>query len=454
MRTLWKVLLALFVLIGLAAAVYQPALQYWRIRSVPKWKTVEVERGGIVAVVNSTGTVNPQQTLSVGSFVSGPIDGTYELKNAAGEPMLGRDGKPLNLAEFNQEVKAGDELAKIDERIYLANKERDEATWQSRLAEVERAKAIHDQSERDLQRAVELRKRDVTFVAQSEMDKLFYAVKQNKAAVALAEKAAAQAYSQLKNSETNLEYCTITAPKDGIVITRKIEPGQTLAAQFQAPELFILGLNMRDTVHIYAAVDEADIGLIKKAQKEGREVKFTVEPYPDELFEGKDGKPVRIEEIRMNSAISQNIVSYPVIVSAPNPDLRLLPGMTAVISFEVDSRDDVVKIPNAALRYYPQDLRHVRPEDRPLLEGKIEQASPQKQEESSENDLSASQRAELRRKRNLRHVWVADGLFLKAVEIEIGLSDSQFTELVKGNLQAGDKLVTGIQSSKSVFGGQ
>jgi HlyD family secretion protein len=128
--------------------------------------------------------------------------------------------------------------------------------------------------------------------------------------------------------------------------------------------------------------------------------------------------------------------------------------MTAVISFEVDSRDDVVKIPNAALRYYPQDLRHVRPEDRPLLEGKIEQASPDKQEESSENDLSASQRAELRRKRNLRHVWVAEGLFLKAVEIEIGLADSQFTELVKGKLQAGDKLVTGIQSSKSVFGGQ
>lgn len=447
-------MLVLIVLIGLGAAGYQPAVHYWQISSVPKWKTVEVERGGIVAVVNSTGTVNPQQTLSVGSFVSGPIDGTYELKNAAGEPMLGRDGQPLNLAEFNQEVKEGDELAKIDERIYLANRERDKATYESRLAEVERAKAVHEQSERDLQRAVELRKRDVAFVAQSEMDKLYFAVKQNKAAVALAEKAAAQAFSQLENSETNLEYCTILAPKDGIIITRKIEPGQTLASQFQTPELFVLGLNMRGTVHIYAAVDEADIGLIKKAQQEGREVKFTVDAYPDELFEGKEGTEVRIEEIRMNSAISQNIVSYPVIVSAPNPELKLLPGMTATISFDVDSRDNVLKIPNAALRYYPQDLRHVRPEDRPLLEGKIEQASPETQEDSSENDLSASQRAELRRKRNLRHVWVVDGLFLKAVEIEIGLSDSQFTELVKGNLQAGDKLVAGIQSTKSVFGGQ
>ncbi|HUE74917.1 MAG TPA: efflux RND transporter periplasmic adaptor subunit [Pirellulaceae bacterium] len=451
MRTRWKVLLALIALIGVGAAGYQPAVQYWRIRSVPKWKTVEVGRGGIVAVVNSTGTVNPQQTLLVGSFVSGPIDGTYELKNAAGQPMLGRDGQPLNLAEFNQEVKEGDELAKIDERIYLANRERDKATYESRLAEVERAKAVHEQSERDLQRAVELRKRDVAFVAQSEMDQLYFAVKQNKAAVALAEKAAAQAFSQLENSETNLEYCTILAPKDGIIITRKIEPGQTLASQFQTPELFVLGLNMRGTVHIYAAVDEADIGLIKKAQQEGRSVKFTVDAYPDKLFEGPD---VRIEEIRMNSAISQNIVSYPVIVSAPNPDLRLLPGMTATISFDVDSRDNVLKIPNAALRYYPQDLRHVRPEDRPLLEGKIEQASPETQEESSENDLSASQRAELRRKRNRRHVWVADGVYLKAVELVIGLADSQFTELVEGNIQEGDVLVTGIQSTTSVFGGQ
>ena len=453
MRVLWRltvIVVILVVLIGVAAAVWQPLSGYMQFRNGPKWKTVAITRGDIVAVVNSTGSVNPQQTLSVGSFVSGPIDSTYQLKTASGELMRGRKGQPLNLAEFNQEVKTGDELAKVDERIYLANKERDEATYESRRADVDRAKAVLEQSERDLQRAIELRKRDKAFVAQREMDQLFYGVKQNRAAVAVAEKAAAQSYSQLENSKTNLEYCTITAPKDGIIITRKIEPGQTLAAQFQAPELFVLGLDMRTAVHIYAAVDEADIGLIKKAQKEDRRVSFTVEAYPEMLFEEK----IHIEEIRMNSAISQNIVSYPVIVSAPNPDLMLLPGMTATISFEVDSRDNVLKIPNAALRYYPQDVRQVRPQDRELLEGRIQQASPEGQEDSTESNLSADERSALRAGRNRRHVWVAEGPFLKAVEVVTGLSDSQFTELVEGDLKEGDALVTGIPSTVSVFGAQ
>ena len=450
MRIVWRlviIVVILVVVLGVSAAVLQSVSGYG---SGPKWKTVAVARGQIVAVVNSTGTVNPQQTLSVGSFVSGPIDGTYQLKTATGELMLGRGGQPLNLAEFNQEVKAGDELAKIDERIYLANKERDEATYESRTADVERAKAVLEQSERDLERAVKLSEGDARFVSQREMDQLYYAVKQNRAAVAVATKAAAQAFSQLENSKTNLEYCTITAPKDGIVITRKIEPGQTLAAQFQAPELFILGLDMRRAVHIYAAVDEADIGLIKKAKEKNRRVSFTVEAYPDELFE----KEIRIEEIRMNSEISQNIVSYPVIVSAPNEDLLLLPGMTATISFEVDSRENVLRIPNAALRYYPQDVRQVRPQDRELLEGRIEQASPEVEDDAADNKLSADERAALRASRNRRHVWVADGPFLKAVEVVTGLSDSQFTELVEGNLKEGDVLVTGIQSTVSMFGAQ
>ncbi len=417
-------------------------MQYWRLASIPKWKTVEVSRGSIVSVVNSTGTVNPQRTVTVGSFVSGPIDGEYQLKNAAGQIMRGRNGQPLNIAEFSQEVQRGDELAKIDPRIYKANFERDEAS-------LARAQAAYDQSVRDLQRAQALREKDDAFVAQSEMDQIYFTVQQNKAA-------RDQAKFQLKNSEANLNYCLIVAPEGGIIITRKIEPGQTLAAQFQTPELFVVGINMRDAMHIYAAVDEADIGLIKEAKRKEEELKrqgkkdtalvnFTVDAY-DELFKGE------IEEIRMNSAISQNIVAFPVIVRAQNPDLKLLPGMTATISFEVDSRSDVLKIPNAALRYYPQDLRHVRPEDRKLLEGRVEQSEEKSDNETSENDVSAKERAELRSKRNRRHVWVVDGLFLRAVEVETGLSDSQFTELVKGDLKEGQTLVTGIVVATNAFG--
>lgn len=451
MRTRWKVLIGLLVLIGAAAAAYQPAADYWRKQSVPKWRTSEVATGRIISVINSTGTIKPQRQVSVGSFVSGPIDAEYELLDRNGKKLLDKSGNPLHIAEFNQEVKQGDQLAKIDERIYKANYERDMASLASRQADVERAKAIYDQSVRDLQRAMELRKQDVAFVAQSEMDKLYFSVKQNKAAVDVADKAVAQADSQKDNSLANLNYCTIKAFEDGIIIDRKIEPGQTLAAQFQTPELFVIGVNMREAMNVHAGVDETDIGLIKEAklkeEKDGKSlVSFTVDAYPDELFHGN------IEEIRMSATTTQNIVSYPVVVRAKNPELKLMPGMTASISFEVDRREGVLKIPNAALRYFPEkEKQHVRKEDQKLLEGKIEQKSDE-EDEVSENALSAEQRAELRSKRNRRHVWVADGLYIKAVEIQIGLADGQFTELVKGDLKAGDKLITGVEPPKSMFG--
>lgn len=428
MRTRWKVLLVFLILGGATAAAWQPTASYWQKRSVPKWRTAEIVRGKITAVVNSTGTIKPQTQVSVGSFVSGPID------------------EQTPIAQFNQEVKRGDVLAQIDTRIYQANFERDDATLYSRIADVERSQAIYEQSVRDLERAVELRKQDKDFVAQSEMDKLYFSVRQNKAAVIVAQRAVEQAESQKANSKANLDYCTITAPRDGIIIDRKIEPGQTLAAQFQTPELFILGIDMREAMNVHASVDETDIGQIKEAKAKGLPVSFTVDAYPDELFRGQ------IEEIRMNSTTTQNIVSYPVVVRAANPELKLMPGMTASLSFEVDSRANVLKIPNAALRYFPErEKQHVRKEDQKLIEGKIEE-QPKEDEEVSENDLSADERAELRRKRNQRHVWVQEGLHLRAVAVEIGLADGKFTELVKGNLKAGDKLVTGVEAPKGMFG--
>jgi HlyD family secretion protein len=457
MRTRWKILIALLLLIGAGAAAWQPAVHYWRLRSVPKWRTKEVDRGQIVAVVNSTGAIKPQRQVSVGSFVSGPIDAEHDLVDRDGQPLLDKNGVPLHIAEFNQEVKRGDELAKIDERIYKANYERDDASYTSRVADVERAKAIYDQSVRDLARAVELRKQDVAFVAQSEMDKLYFSVKQNKALVEVADRAVNQAESQRANSKANLDYCTIKASEDGIIIDRKIEPGQTLAAQFQTPELFIIGVNMRQAMNVHASVDETDIGLIKEAQVKEQQLKrekkrsglvtFTVDSYPDELFEGN------IEEIRMNSTTTQNIVSYPVVVRAANPDLKLMPGMTASISFEVDRRENVLKIPNGALRYFPEkEKQHVRQEDQKLLEGKIDEKL-EGQNEVSENALSAAERAELRRKRNVRHVWIQDGLYIKAVEVVTGLADGQHTELVSGDLKEGDKLIIGVEPPKGMFGG-
>ena len=168
---------------------------------------------------------------------------------------------------------------------------------------------------------------------------------------------------------------------------------------------------------------------------------FVVDAY-DELFTG------RIQEIRLSSTTLQNVVTYPVIVSAPNPDLKLLPGMTATISFQVDERNNVRKLPNTALRFYPE-ARYVRTEDQQILEG-MASSQPSSTDDSNEGaDSAATQsardQAEMRKKRGYRHVWVAEGQKLRAIPVTTGLSDGKFTEIIEGEIPLGTDLVTGIE---------
>jgi len=464
MRTWVIIVVVLVALAGAVAAGYKPAMQYWEQQNAPKWKTADVSQGDIVSVVNATGTIKPVTQVAVGSFVSGPIDPEYQLRNAAGELMwkkkkrsgddIGEDEElePKYIAEFNEEVKKDDMLAKVQETIYRANLDRDLANLKTREAERDRIDALVEQATRDLDRVNRLVKEqekervkykdDTTFIAQGEIDKVFFGLKSLRAQRDLAAAAVDQARAQLAFSEAQLKYTNIVAPVDGIIINRKIDPGQTVAAQFQTPELFVIGPEMRQHMYVHASVDEADIGLIHDAKKKSLPVSFTVDAYPD-LFKG------RIEEIRLSSTTTQNVVTYPVVVeTGPNPELKLLPGMTANISFEVDSRTDVVKIPNSALRFFPQP-QHVRVEDKPLLEGKQAETSEQ---EVSDAGLSASDRATVRKNRNRRHVWVQAGSKLRAVEVNTGLSDSRYTELVSGELKKGDKLVIGIQPALANWG--
>lgn len=304
-----------------------------------------------------------------------------------------------------------------------------------------RVKAQLQQAINDEKRAIALRAEDETFIAPAEMDKFKFSRLSLDAQLKVAETAVAQAKATLENSEANLNYTKILSPVDGIVIERKIDPGQTVAAQFQTPELFIVAPDMRKEMHIHASVDEADIGWIKLAQQKQYPVTFTVDAYPEKLFNGT------ILEIRLAATTTQNVVTYPVVVSAENPDLDLLPSMTASLSFQVDHRDDVVKIPNSALRFYPT-AKQVRPEDIPILEGQA-QSNPnddQAETQQSEKLMSAQERAQLRKDRHRRHVWIAEGNLLRAVEVTTGLSDSQFTEMVAGNLKKGDAIVTGVQT--------
>ncbi len=421
MRTLIKLVIVLAILAGIGAAAYKPTMDYIAKRNRPVWRTATVEQGRIVSVVNSTGTVKPKLKVAIGSFVSGPIKELYCV--------------------FNQEVKQGELLAKIDPKIYLSNVARDQAALTNRVADVFRVKAQLQLAINDEKRAVALRAEDESFISQAEMDKFRFGRLSLEAQLKVADSAVDQAQATLENSQANLDYTNITSPVDGIVIDQKIEPGQTVAAQFQTPELFIVAPDMRKEMHIHASVDEADIGLIKAAQHQAYPATFTVDAYSEKLFRGT------IHEIRLSSTTVQNVVTYPVIVAAPNPDLDLLPGMTASLSFQVDRRDNVVKIPNAALRYYP-NAKHVRPDDLPILEG-LGQTTPnggQEEERISEKSLSADERSKLRRDRHRRHVWIAEGDLLRAVEVVTGLSDSQFTEMFEGTLKNGDVLVTGVQA--------
>jgi HlyD family secretion protein len=382
----------------------------------------EVTRGTIVTVVNSTGEVKPVLSIQVGSFVSGPIDKIH--------------------VDFNDEVKKGELLAEIDPVLFQANVARDEAVLATAEAEVERAKALLKQADNECKRALALRDENEDYISDSELDQYRFNRASLEASVAVAEASVQQAQASLAHSRRNLGYTKITAPDDGIIIDRKIDPGQTLAAQFQTPEMFILAPRMREKMYVFASVDEADIGLVKTAKEDRQPAHFTVDAYPEELFLGV------IEQIRMSSTMTQNVVTYPVVVAAANPDLKLLPGMTASISFQIEEKSDIVKIPNAALRFYPEP-KMVRPQDLTVLEGAARDSSEQDDSEASRP--SAVQKTEAQQKRHRRHVWVVEGDQLKAVEVVTGLSDNQSTELVAGDIEVGQKLVTGVKPKRDVY---
>ena len=398
-----KFLVAVTIVGSLVFGAYLRGIEYLRKRNQPKFATAEIVRGDIELTVSATGEIKPVLEILVGSFVSGPIKELY--------------------VDFNEEVKEGQILAEIDPRIYQANLDRDKAALASREADVERVMAELTRSRRDEKRALALCEENPRYISQAELDQLRFAKEGLEAQRALARAAVDQAKANLMNSSLNVGYTKIRSPVDGIVIDKKIDPGQTLAAQFQTPELFVIAPDMREKMHIEASVDEADMGYIRQADHMDQPVHFTVAAYPDETFE--TGK---IEQIRLSATEEQNVVTYPVIVATPNPDLRLLPRMTANLTFLVSRKENVIKIPNAALSFYPANEEHVHPDDRDIL--------------SLKSVVSSSTVTDMGRGSEVRHVWIQIGDFLRAVEIQIGIStQSGYTEVVASELQVGDQVV-------------
>jgi HlyD family secretion protein len=410
----------LFWMVVLVIVTGAGAVGYCNLRAkLPLAKTYRmaaVRRGDVTEVVKSSGTVQPVQSVQVGSFVSGPILHIY--------------------VDYNTEVKKGQLLAKIDEMIPKANLAQAKASLASARANLLQCNAKLEQAKRDWKRAQELMPKKA--IAESDYDLCKSAYETAQASVAVAQATIEQCTGAVDLAETNLRYTNILSPVDGIVTDRKVDPGQTLASMYQTPVLFVVSPDLKKRVYVLATVDEADIGMIRDAQAGKQPVTFTVDAYPKDKFQGK------IWQIRLTPTTTQNVVTYTVVVEAANPELKLLPGMTANLSFQVAIRKGVLRIPNAALRFFPKKPGEVRPSDRRLVEGK-----PSEDEDSTNaaaGHPSPDDPPEKEHHGKKRYVWIADGEVLAAVEVETGLSDDFTTELVFGNLNDGQLLVTGMRT--------
>ncbi len=427
MKLAIKLLIALGVLTAGGFAARTPVQNWIKERNKIHYRTAKVEKGSIRDAIIATGEVKPVLSVQVGSFVSGPI---IELH-----------------VDFNDMVTEGQLLAKIDPKIYEAAVARDRAALANRVADLQRVKAQLRRAERDFERASRLREENPDYISDSEMDRYRFDKLGLEAQVGVAMAGIDQAKANLLNSEANLGYTQITSPVDGMIVDRKIDPGQTLAASFQTPELFIIAPEMREKMHVFASIDETDIGRIRRTKaaedadptKKGR-VRLSVEAYPDDIFEG------RIEQVRMSSTVNQNVVTYPVVIAVSNPDLKLLPGMTADLTFVIQEKSDVIRIPNAALRFFPTDSKQVREQDRKLLDGTASQDT--EDDQNTQTELTVEERVAASRQRTKRHVWVQDADLLKAVEVQVGISDNRYTELVSGDIPEGAELVLGVQKKK------
>lgn len=334
MKTYSRLGLGVLALIILAAGGYAGWRGFSGAADAPKFKTGKVERGPLTAVVSATGTLNPVVSVQVGSQVSGQI-------------------KEI-LVDFNSPVKLNQLIARIDPETFQYRVRQAEADVEAaraalgvQQAEVARAKANLAEFERDFERKKLLVEKN--FISAAEREKAQSVLDAGRAALQVAQSQARNSEAQVRQREAqqaqariDLERTAIKAPVDGIVVKRSIEPGQTVAASLQSPELFVIAKNLTD-MQVETSIDEADVGRIRVGQK----ASFTVDAFAGRSFSGE------VRQVRKAATVISNVVTYTVVVSAANPDLTLLPGMTANVRIVTAQKESVLKVPNAALRFRP-----------------------------------------------------------------------------------------------------
>ena len=389
------------IVIGIVLAVVVAFAGYMYFKKddgVSPYRTAKVEKGEIVDAIASTGNINAVTTVSVGSQVSGTIQQIF--------------------VDFNAHVRKGQVIALIDPRLLEAALVQARGSVGNAKANLERAQVGVIDTERTNRRNRELIKDG--FVAQADVDSSQTAWEQALAQKRSAEAALQQAMGALKVAETNLEYATIRSPVDGIVISRNVDVGQTVAASFQTPTLFSIAQDLTK-MQVDTNVDESDIGRAAL----GQTVTFTVDAYPEKTFTGE------VAQVRNSPIVTQNVVTYNVVVRVDNRELLLKPGMTANVSIEVKKYKDILKIPNAALRY------------RPTAKGtEADAAGKRKENGKGKGKEAGGQRV---------YVLGKDGI-AAPVRVKTGVSNGTFTVLEEGDVKEGDALVIAETQGKKAGG--
>jgi len=359
----------------------------------PKFRTAAIDRGPITQVVLATGTLQPVITVNVGTQVSGTV--------------------MERLADFNDRVKKGQVLLRLDPATLKARQRQATAQLASAQASLALARATLERNQR--------------LVAQGFISPLV--LDQNKREAEVASANVDQARAQVDSAKTDLENSVIRSPIDGVVIRRNTDIGQTVAASFQTPDLYLLAKDLREML-ILTSVSEADVGLIRA----GQVVRFTVDAYPEREFEGA------VQQFRLNSANNQGVVTYTIVVDVKNPDELLKPGMTAQTKIVVSSKADVLRLPTAALRFRPDDDQ-LKAAGAAASTASGTVGAPGKATSDDDGVLSGIKAGA----KIYRVYTVGDKQVPKMAEVTIGISNTRFTELasvVSGDLKPGTELIT------------
>jgi HlyD family secretion protein len=371
-----KILVGVLILGVLAVVVF---ILFGNRKNEPEFRTGKVVKGDIVKTVTATGTVNPVTTVLVGTQVSGTIKHIY--------------------VDFNSPVKKGRMIAMIDPATFEAQVDQARANLMSARANMEKAEATLIDSKRSMDRNRELFSKNL--IARSDLDTAETNYETAKAQASAARAQIAQSEASLRLAETNLQYTKILSPVDGVVISRNVDIGQTVAASFQTPTLFTIAQDLTK-MQIDANVDESDIGMIKV----GQNVEFNVDAYPDIAFKGK------VWQVRNAPITVQNVVTYDVVIKVDNSDLKLKPGMTANVSVVISAKKDILKVPNAALRFRPSEMTKTREQKGPGL-------------------------------------WIIENGKPKRVPVSAGISDGNYTEVITDTVKEGqDVIVESLAKTK------